>query len=166
MTEDLTLTWTQQLGEELQAQMHGRLLPAHVLHRLARLLSPQELLYVDLAIGDGDIEHFSGRVLVWTGTHLAVLDLTDVLLLDSNFPREDDASVVSLRVLPRAALREISIPPGAGANRSWQLTSSGWPRAAKLTLRYEGLDEQITVPARHPRQGFAELVGTLVNDLR
>ena len=148
------------------ARQTGVELHAHVVARVAALLSREPLHYVDV-----DAEEtpggLNGRLCVWTERHLAVVTLRGVLVPGAG-NNIDEHGDVAVSLVPRSRLRRIEIPAHPGDNQAWdsalRVDRLSWPQGAQLLLTYEGLDDPVAVPARAPHEGFGELVSGLVGD--
>jgi hypothetical protein len=157
--------WAGRLADKV-ARQTGVELHAHVVARVAALLSREPLHYVDV-----DAEEtpggLNGRLCVWTERHLAVVTLRGVLVPGAG-NNIDEHGAVAVTIVPRSGLRHIEIPAHPGHNQAWDSAPRedrwSWPLDAQLLLTYEGLDDVLAVPAGAPDEGFSELVLGLVED--
>jgi hypothetical protein len=157
--------WAGRLADKV-ARQTGVELHAHVVARVAALLSRESLQYVDVEAEETP-GGLSGRLLVWTDQHLAVVTLRGVLAPGAG-NNIDEHGGVAVTVVPRSRLRHIEIPARPSHNQAWdsalRVDRLSWPQGAQLLLAYEGLDDPLAVPAGAPHEGFSELVLGLVGD--
>ncbi|MCF6506681.1 hypothetical protein E9549_04575 [Blastococcus sp. MG754426] len=167
--------WADALAERIEAATDGRIrLAVHVLARMAVLLYPAQPRHVDVNLASSERMLVSGVVRVWTDDHLLLADLQDVKT--ARHHRFDDGhreARVSIKVLPRSALQQVSIEPEGdswvnGAD-VWQASAAegNWtfPHYGRVTLRYAGLAEPVALPAGVSPGGIGELLPTLLGDL-
>lgn len=152
--------WAQKLNAEIQEQNHGQLLPPHVVHRVAALLGGQDVEYADLKLSNDSQENLCGQLIVWTARHLAIVEMAGLRLANIDTARRNESGAVTVRVIPRSALREVVIPTRDGDIFAWEAFRDSWPKGAKLELRYDGLADLVSIPAdlRHLPLGFVRSV--------
>lgn len=157
--------WLKDLGDRI-AQVGPKPSP-HVAERLAALLGAQEVEWVG---GDLDFTGralVSGRLLVFTRTVLALVDLQNVGSTQSLESRYEGLTQIQLLARTRLAAIEMREDDHSEINSAqvWSDKGEQWPQSARLHLRYEGLDDEIVVPDVRTSASFGPFAPTLVDDL-
>jgi hypothetical protein len=174
--QDPRQQWSQALGGQIASRADGGIrLPVHVLARMTTLLYPAEPRHVDVSLSFGERMRLSGHVRVWTDSLLLLAVLQDVKT--SAHHRFDDGhrdAKVSITVLPRSALQQVSLEPDeepwVNGGDVWQEGAAGgdwsFPQYGRVTLRYAGITEPIALPSAPTRpEGLDNFLPTLIDDL-
>lgn len=160
----------------LKDRVKGPALPRHVYERLATLTGLAPVVWVHSAVEhqrEAGASGLTGRLVVFTGTHLFVVDLL-MVTPPSGFPQRLASGTTQIAILPRAAVRRLSLTQEEGSLRNsaevWsQDNMSGdesWPvYAGSIAVQYEGLEQALHMPPEGQNRGFGEFMATLLADL-
>lgn len=139
----------------------------HVVDRLAALLGPEKVEWVGGLTDFTERALVSGRLLVFTKTVLAIVDLRDVGTTHSIESQHE--GVTRIQLLARSRLLGIEMREDEHSEinsaTAWSNKGEQWPQRARLHLVYEGLDEEIVVPESQTSASFGGFAHTLVADL-
>lgn len=160
--------WTKDLSGRLQNTRR----PApvrHVFERIAALLHGDELIFTDNGLAhDGD--NLKGRITVFTERFVAVADVDGVASMQGVLSGPAERGTVTVRVIPRTSLEQLSIAPEAehriNSAAAWlaEEARDGWPYAGRLGLRYAALPELLLIPS-DPGTDIQPLLPKLMEDL-
>ena len=160
----------------LRGNVKGPTLPHHIYERLATITGLAPVAWVHSAVEyqrEGGAGGLTGRLVVFTRTHLFVADLLSVTP-PSGFPQRLAPGTTQIAVLPRAAVRCLSMPQEEGRTTNsaevWSLDNlhgdESWPDyAGSITVKYEGLEQELNMPGEGQNRGFGAFAETRVADL-
>lgn len=160
--------WIKDLSERLQSS--GRPAPVrHVFERIAALLHGDELMFTDNGLAnDGD--NLKGRITVFTKRFVAVADVDGVASMQGVLGGRVDRGTVTVQVVSRASLEQLSIAPEAeqriNSAAAWSAEEArdSWPYAGRLGLRYAAMRDLLLIPS-HTGADIEPLLPSLVEDL-
>ena len=178
-TTDPRLVWAGKLADQVERQINGRRLAAHLFARLTVLLHAEELQFVQVTTEIN--RHFveSGDLRVWTNRHLAIVRYDNVAISGPGMrPSTLDnhsESTVDVKLVPRSALRGIAVPATApdgtpvNDGSSWNSEINdgnwSWPMWGTLILTYDGLDQPLALPGKGDVDALNRMIPSLLDDL-
>lgn len=147
-------------------------IPRHVLERLASVLQLRQVTHVENSVKGAERFTMSGQLLVFTEDLMAVTTVTGIDVPHWTPGRREGTTQVLL--LPRRDLAALEMTQdgetyenSASVWETDQIPGDGsWPYHARVTVRYKGLAEPLTLPFDDvDNEGFAEFLPTLIADL-
>jgi hypothetical protein len=133
--------------------------PGGVCIRLATLLPPEDVAWVGVHIVPSGSDGYPGSACVLT---------TALVVLVTMEPGKDHQPAARVEAWSRADLRSLEIPSDPAAEPFASLPACGWPRTARVALRYDNREDPLVLPLqddRESRESFASILPSLMADL-
>lgn len=142
----------------------GRMLPVHVLVRLAYALGADEVIYLD-ANTEGNSDNVTGDLVAYT-ERLVVVGRMEGLSRDPLVG--PDTGRMALSVVPRHALLRLDFSHGdrVSSSAAWAPREDPqWPPFGRVSLTYAGLEHAVVLPQGPEPEDFLSFYPSLLDDL-